>query len=86
MDRGGGAGRGTASARTCVKAAKASLTLQQLIAESQAHGLCVGTCMGWLPRGFPCLGFSRLNDARHSRRVRRRCGLRADDARCSSTR
>jgi len=45
-----------------VKAAKASLTLHQLIAESQAHGLCVGTCMGWLPRGFPCLGFSRLND------------------------
>ena len=46
-----------------VKAAKASLTLHQLIAESQAQALCVGTCMGWLPRGFPCLGFSRLNDA-----------------------
>ena len=45
-----------------VKAARASLTLHQLIAENQAHGLCVGTCMGWLPRGFPCLGFSRLND------------------------
>jgi hypothetical protein len=45
-----------------VKAAKASLTLHQLIAQYQAHGLCVGTCMGWLPRGFPCLGFSRLND------------------------
>jgi hypothetical protein len=45
-----------------VKAARASLTLDQLIAENQVHGLCVGTCMGWLPRGFPCLGFSRLND------------------------
>lgn len=45
-----------------VKAARASLTLDKLIAESRAHGLCVGTCMGWLPRGFPCLGFSRLND------------------------
>lgn len=45
-----------------VKAAKASLTLDQLIAENQAHGLCVGTCMSWLDRGFPCLGFSRLND------------------------
>lgn len=45
-----------------VKACKASLTLDQLIAENQADGLCVGTCMGWLDRGFPCLGFSRLND------------------------
>jgi len=45
-----------------VKAARASLTLDQLIAENRAQGLCVGTCMGWLPRGFPCLGFSRLND------------------------
>ncbi|MHB0958625.1 MAG: hypothetical protein ACYC0X_16250 [Pirellulaceae bacterium] len=45
-----------------VKAARASLTLDQLIAENQVQGLCVGTCMGWLPRGFPCLGFSRLND------------------------
>ena len=45
-----------------VKAAKASLTLDQLIAENNAHGLCVGTCMRWLDRGFPCLGFSRLND------------------------
>jgi len=45
-----------------VKAARASLTLDQLIAENRASGLCVGTCMGWLPRGFPCLGFSRLND------------------------
>ncbi len=45
-----------------LKAARASLTLDQLIAENGAHGLCVGTCMGWLARGFPCLGFSRLND------------------------
>jgi len=45
-----------------VKAARASLTLNRLIAENRADGLCVGTCMGWLSRGFPCLGFSRLND------------------------
>jgi len=45
-----------------VKAAKASLTLNQLMAENRANGLCVGTCMRWLERGFPCLGFSRLND------------------------
>jgi hypothetical protein len=45
-----------------VKAARASLALDQLVAENRASGLCVGTCMGWLPRGFPCLGFSRLND------------------------
>ncbi len=45
-----------------LKAARASLTLEQLIKENEAQGLCVGTCMGWLPRGFPCLGFSQLND------------------------
>ena len=45
-----------------IKAARASLTLDQLIAENNIDGLCVGTCMGWLSRGFPCLGFSRLND------------------------
>jgi len=45
-----------------LKAARASLTLDQLIAENHINGLCVGTCMGWLARGFPCLGFSRLND------------------------
>lgn len=45
-----------------LKAARASLTLDQLLAEHDCQGLCVGTCMGWLPRGFPCLGFSRLND------------------------
>jgi len=45
-----------------VMAARASLALNRLIAENRADGLCVGTCMGWLPRGFPCLGFSDLND------------------------
>jgi len=45
-----------------IKAVRASLTLDQLIAENRIDGLCVGTCMGWLSRGFPCLGFSRLND------------------------
>ncbi len=45
-----------------VKAARASLALERLIAENRADALCVGTCMAWLPRGFPCLGFSRLND------------------------
>ncbi|HOC31871.1 MAG TPA: hypothetical protein PKK84_06490 [Armatimonadota bacterium] len=45
-----------------IKAARASQTLDRLIAENHADGLCVGTCMSWLKRGFPCLGFSRLND------------------------
>ncbi len=45
-----------------LKAARASLTLDKMIAENRVQGLCVGTCMGWLSRGFPCLGFSRLND------------------------
>jgi len=45
-----------------VKAARAGLALDRLVAENRCQGLCVGTCMGWLPRGFPCLGFSRLND------------------------
>jgi len=44
-----------------VKAARAALALERLIAEHRADALCVGTCMGWLRRGFPCLGFSRLN-------------------------
>ncbi len=51
-----------ASREDVLKAAKASLTLDQLLAENHADGLCVGTCMSWLKRGFPCLGFSRLND------------------------
>jgi hypothetical protein len=45
-----------------VKGARASLTLNQLLEENQANALCVGSCMRWLKRGFPCLGFSRLND------------------------
>ena len=45
-----------------VKAARAGLALDHLIAENRVQGLSVGTCMGWLARGFPCLGFSRLND------------------------
>ena len=44
-----------------VKAAQAALALDRLIAENRVQALCVGTCMRWLPRGFPCLGFSRLN-------------------------
>ena len=39
-----------------------SLALGQLIDEEKAQGLAVGTCMGWLSRGFPCLGFTRLRD------------------------
>ncbi len=44
------------------KAARVSVALQRLLEQQQAQGLAVGTCMGWLPRGFPCLGFSRLRD------------------------
>lgn len=44
------------------KAARVSIALQQLMEQYQAQGLAVGTCMGWLPRGFPCLGFARLRD------------------------
>jgi len=45
-----------------LKAARVSLTLDQLLEEEKAQGLAVGTCMGWLSRGFPCLGFTRLRD------------------------
>jgi L-fucose isomerase-like protein len=45
-----------------LKAARVSLALDQLVEEEQAQGLAVGTCMGWLNRGFPCLGFTRLRD------------------------
>ena len=45
-----------------LKAAQVSLALDQLMAEEKAQGLAVGTCMGWLQRGFPCLGFTRLRD------------------------
>jgi L-fucose isomerase-like protein len=45
------------------KAARVSVALQRLLAQEGAQGLAVGTCMGWLPKGFPCLGFSRLRDS-----------------------
>ncbi|MFO7974485.1 MAG: hypothetical protein R6V12_07615 [Candidatus Hydrogenedentota bacterium] len=44
------------------KAARVSVALQSLVEREQADALAVGTCMGWLPRGFPCLGFARLRD------------------------
>lgn len=44
------------------KAARVSVLLDRLIEREQADGLAVGTCMGWLSRGFPCLGFTRLRD------------------------
>lgn len=44
------------------KAAQVSLALDRLMEEEQVQGLAVGTCMGWLQRGFPCLGFTRLRD------------------------
>ncbi len=45
------------------KAARISVALQRLLEEEQAQGLAIGTCMGWLSKGFPCLGFTRLRDA-----------------------
>lgn len=45
------------------KAARISVALQRLVEREQAQGLAIGTCMGWLPKGFPCLGFARLRDA-----------------------
>lgn len=45
------------------KAARVSVALQRLIQREQAQGLAIGTCMGWLPKGFPCLGFARLRDS-----------------------
>lgn len=44
------------------KAARVSVALMRLMEQEQADGLAIGTCMGWLPRGFPCLGFTRLRD------------------------
>ena len=44
------------------KAARISVALDRLVEEHQADGIAVGTCMGWLSRGFPCLGFTRLRD------------------------
>ncbi len=45
------------------RAARISVALQRLVQQAQAQGLAIGTCMSWLPKGFPCLGFSRLRDA-----------------------
>ena len=45
------------------KAARISVALQNLVRQEQAQGLAIGTCMGWLPKGFPCLGFARLRDS-----------------------
>jgi hypothetical protein len=45
-----------------LKAAQVSLAMDQLIEEEGAQALAIGTCMAWLPRGFPCLGFTRLRD------------------------
>lgn len=45
------------------KAARVSVALQNLIQQQQAQGLAIGTCMSWLAKGFPCLGFTRLRDA-----------------------
>ncbi len=44
------------------KAARISVALDRMMQREQADGLAIGTCMGWLPRGFPCLGFARLRD------------------------
>ena len=44
------------------KAARVSVALQRLMERERAQGLAVGTCMGWLEKGFPCLGFTRLRD------------------------
>jgi len=44
------------------KAARVSIALQRLVEQQRAQGLAVGTCMGWLSKGFPCLGFARLRD------------------------
>ncbi|MCK4293823.1 MAG: hypothetical protein KAY65_11545 [Planctomycetes bacterium] len=44
------------------KAARISIALQNLMKQERAQGLAVGTCMGWLSKGFPCLGFARLRD------------------------
>ena len=44
------------------KAARISIALQNLLEREKAQGLAIGTCMGWLEKGFPCLGFTRLRD------------------------
>ncbi len=44
------------------KAARVSVVLDRLMEQVKADGLAIGTCMGWLSRGFPCLAFTRLRD------------------------
>jgi hypothetical protein len=64
------AGRWTKNAKEIIepdeedisKAARVSVALQHLLERERAQGLAIGTCMGWLPKGFPCLGFARLRD------------------------
>jgi hypothetical protein len=51
------------NAEDITKAARISVALRRLVEREQAQGLAIGTCMGWLPKGFPCLGFARLRDA-----------------------
>jgi L-fucose isomerase-like protein len=51
------------TAEDITKAARISVALQRLLEQEQAQGLAIGTCMSWLPKGFPCLGFARLRDA-----------------------
>jgi L-fucose isomerase-like protein len=51
------------TAEDITKAARVSIALQNLLKQEQAQGLAIGTCMGWLPKGFPCLGFARLRDS-----------------------
>jgi len=50
------------TAKDIEKAARISVVLDRLVRQQQADGLAIGTCMGWLNRGFPCLGFARLRD------------------------
>ena len=50
------------SCEDVLKAARVSLALDRLVEEEKAQAMAVGTCMGWLKRGFPCLGFTRLRD------------------------
>jgi len=51
------------NAEDIAKAARVSIALQNLMKQQHAQGLAIGTCMGWLAKGFPCLGFARLRDA-----------------------
>ncbi len=44
------------------KAARVSLAMDRLLDQEQADALAIGTCLAWLQKGFPCLGFTRLRD------------------------